>query len=121
MYDHCPTYGFGRHYVSSYHITLFRYEIGDHSRIHSSTHPLIHPYSSYLTLSQICPDFYVSAVYRSFENTVGKREIARNEQFLLFPQCFQPTWRTLKLSSAYFEKFGRVQTVSFGKELREEN
>ena len=23
------------------------------------------------------------------ENTVGKGEIARNEQFLLFPQCFQ--------------------------------
>ena len=26
--------------------------------------------------------------YKSFENTVGKGEIARNEQFLLFPQCF---------------------------------
>ena len=25
-----------------------------------------------------------------FENTVGKGEIARNEQFLLFPQCFLP-------------------------------
>ena len=24
----------------------------------------------------------------TFENTVGKGEIARNEQFLLFPQCF---------------------------------
>ena len=24
----------------------------------------------------------------SFENIVGKEEIARNEQFLLFPQCF---------------------------------
>ena len=23
-----------------------------------------------------------------FENTVGKRKIARNEQFLIFPQCF---------------------------------
>ena len=30
----------------------------------------------------------------SFENTVGKREIAHNEQFLLFPQCFLPIWRT---------------------------
>ena len=28
--------------------------------------------------------------YKSFENTVRKEEIARNEQFLLFPQCFQP-------------------------------
>ena len=26
--------------------------------------------------------------YKSFENTVGKGEIARHEQFLLFPQCF---------------------------------
>ena len=24
----------------------------------------------------------------AFENTVGKEEIADNEQFLLFPQCF---------------------------------
>ena len=32
--------------------------------------------------------------YKSFENTVGKGEIARNEQFLLFPQCFPPIWRT---------------------------
>ena len=28
--------------------------------------------------------------YKSFENTVGKGEIARNEQFLLFLQCFLP-------------------------------
>ena len=26
--------------------------------------------------------------YKSSENTEGKGEIARNEQFLLFPQCF---------------------------------
>ena len=25
----------------------------------------------------------------AFENIVGKGKIARNEQFLLFPQCFQ--------------------------------
>ena len=24
----------------------------------------------------------------AFENSMGKKEIARNEQFLLFPQCF---------------------------------
>ena len=24
----------------------------------------------------------------AFENIMGKEEIARNEQFLLFPQCF---------------------------------
>ena len=26
----------------------------------------------------------------TFENIMGKGEIARNEQFLLFPQCFLP-------------------------------
>ena len=26
----------------------------------------------------------------AFENNVGKEEIAHNEQFLLFPQCFLP-------------------------------
>ena len=30
----------------------------------------------------------------SLENTVGKGEIALNEQFLLFPQCFLSVWRT---------------------------
>ena len=29
-------------------------------------------------------------LYRSFENTVEKQEIARNKQFLLFPPCFLP-------------------------------
>ena len=28
--------------------------------------------------------------YKSIENTAGKGEIARNEQFLIFPQCFYP-------------------------------
>ena len=61
--------------------------------------------------------------YNSFENNVGKGEIARNEQFLLFPQCF---YRFGELS-AIFTKFkivvcklfriGRVQNLSFGKEL----
>ena len=27
--------------------------------------------------------------HTAFENIAGKEEIARNEQFLLFPQCFQ--------------------------------
>ena len=29
---------------------------------------------------------------KPFENTVGKGEIAPNEQFFLFPQCFLPIW-----------------------------
>ena len=32
--------------------------------------------------------------HKSFENTVEKGEIARNEQFLLFPQCFLPISKT---------------------------
>ena len=31
--------------------------------------------------------------YTTFENTAGKGEIAQNEQFLLFPQCFLSVWR----------------------------
>ena len=61
-----------------------------------------------LTLSQTSPGFYVSAA-QSFENTVGKGEIARYEQFLLFPQCFLPIFgifppflSSLKLSSVNF-------------------
>ena len=38
--------------------------------------------------------FYTCLQYKSFENTVGKRKIARNEQFLLFPHCFLPFWMT---------------------------
>ena len=40
--------------------------------------------------------------YESFENTVGKEEIARNEQFLLFPQSLKIlvanflSWKSLK-------------------------
>ena len=42
-----------------------------------------------ITLSQTSPGFYVSVEYKSFENIVGKGEIARNvsshlENFLLF-------------------------------------
>ena len=31
----------------------------------------------------------------AFENIVGKGEIAHNEQFLLFPQCFQLNQKTV--------------------------
>ena len=46
----------------------------------------------------------------SFENTAGKGEIARDEQFLLFPQCFLPVWRTF----FHFHSIRncRLQTVS---------
>ena len=57
-------------------------------------------------LSQTNPGFYVSAV-QDFWKHCGKGEIARNEQFLLFRQCFLPICMdflpfssNLKLSSA---------------------
>ena len=59
-----------------------------------------HVFSSYSTM------FYASAV-KSFENTVGKGEIACSEQLLLFPLMFStclknflPFSANLKLSSA---------------------
>ena len=38
--------------------------------------------------------YFKSMHYKPFENTVGKGEIARYEQFLLCPKCFLPIWRT---------------------------
>ena len=58
-----------------------------------------------LTLSQTRPGF-TCLLHKSFENTEAKGEIAHNEQFLLFPQCFStrlekfvPLSSDLKLSS----------------------
>ena len=50
---------------------------------------------------------------QAFENTVGKGEIARNEQFLLFPQCFLPVW----IAFAIFVKFEIVvcKLFQFGR------
>ena len=76
-----------------------------------------------LTLSQISPGFYVFAV-QVFESIVEKEEIARNEQFLLFPQCFLSFLRTfppyqsnLKLSSANSFSLEESTILSYGKGL----
>ena len=56
---------------------------------------------------------------KQVENTVGKGEIARHEQFLLFPQCFQKT------CTADTEKPGfvweRVEVQLFWPYLYDEN
>ena len=59
---------------------------------------------------------WFSRVCKSFENTVGKGEIARNEQFLLFPQCFLSLWRTF----CHFRhtKNCRLQSLSVWKSLK---
>ena len=53
--------------------------------------------------------------YKSFENTVGKGEIARNEQFLLFPQCFLPIWMDFPPFSS---NFNLLSAFSFWKSLK---
>ena len=58
-----------------------------------------------------------------FENTVGKGEIAHNEQFLLFPHCFLPILITfchfffsnLKLSSANSSSLEESKICRLGK------
>ena len=54
--------------------------------------------------------------YKSFKNTVGKEEIARNEQFLLLSQCFIPFWKTFR----HFHQIKncRLQTLSVWKSLK---
>ena len=53
---------------------------------------------------------------KPFENTVGKGEIARNEQFLLFPQCFLPVW----ITCCYFRRIWNchLQALSVWKSLK---
>ena len=53
--------------------------------------------------------------YKSFENTAGKGEIARNEQFLLFQQYFLLVWGTLCHIHQIFNC--RLQTLSVWKSL----
>ena len=47
---------------------------------------------SYWVLNPLPNNFYLLTPLgnKPFENTVGKGEITRNKQFLLFPQCFLP-------------------------------
>ena len=70
---------------------------------------------SILTLSQASPDFHMYAS-QDFENTAGKGEIALNEQFLLFPQCFLPIWKTF----CHFHKIlnCHMQTLSVWTTLK---
>ena len=60
--------------------------------------------------------FFTGLQDKSFVNTAGKGEIALNEQFLLFPQCFLPIWITL----CYFNQiyYRRLQTLSVWKSLK---
>ena len=70
-----------------------------------------------LDISEICCLSFPSALvstglqYEPLENTVGKGEIARYEQFLLFPQCFVAVsviFIQLKVVVCKLFQFGRV-------------
>ena len=70
---------------------------------------------------------FTSLPYKSFENTVGKGEIAHNEQFLLYPSVFYPS-EELSAIFIKFEivvcklfQFGIVLNLSFGKGLKRLN
>ena len=63
--------------------------------------------------------------YKSFESTAGKGELARNEQFLFFPQCFLPVCITffhfssiLKLLSANSFSLEESRICRLGKDYR---
>ena len=75
------------------------------------------------------PWFFTRLLYKSFENTMGKGEIARNEQFLLFPQCFLPIFpphfenflplkkkKKMKLSSANSLSLEESKICHLGKD-----
>ena len=68
-----------------------------------------------LTFSQAL--VFACLQYKSFENTVGKEEIARNEQFLLFPQYFLSVGRTF-FRFCQISNFCRLQTLSVWKSLK---
>ena len=66
-------------------------------------------------------------MYKSFENTVGKGEIALNEQFLLFPVFFTilenllPFSSNLKFSSASPFSFEESQICRLGRDSTKSN
>ena len=68
---------------------------------------MFHPFLNKPWLLRVC-----STSLFSFENTVRKGEIARNEQFLLFPQCFSSN---LKLSSANSSNSEETKICRFGQ------
>ena len=61
--------------------------------------------------------------YKSYENTMGKGEVACNKQFLLFPvfsthlENFLPFFIEFEIVVWKLFKFGRVYNLLFGKGL----
>ena len=68
-------------------------------------HKVTHNEASYFTKMDFCGSIIINPLPNKplvshvcstnlLKTLWGKREIARNEQFLLFPQCFLPFWET---------------------------
>ena len=53
----------------------------------------------------VCTPVFICLQFKSFEDTLGKGEIASSEQFLLFRQCFLPVCRI-------FYHFHQIQNCS---------
>ena len=83
----------------------------------SVTHLKLYQTVPYFNLFPNKPLFlHVCGTGLFIENTVAKGEIARNEQFLRFPQCYLTFWRTL----CYFHQIQNchLQTLSVLKNLK---
>ena len=70
-----------------------------------------------LTLSQTSPCFYLSAGH-FFLKHGGEREIAHDEQFLLYPQCFLPFSRTFCNFSSNLKMLSANSFISVWKNLK---
>ena len=57
-------------------------------------------------------------LYSFFENSVGKREIAHNEQFLVFPQCFLPSQNYPFSSNSKLSSANSLNLEEFGKGMK---
>ena len=98
-------------------MTRVESNVGKRGNIFSSSHTVfksLFPCGGYSFPKQAF--FFLSCLqYKPSENTVGKGEIARYEQFLLFPQYFLLFWRTFR----HFHQIlnCRLQTLSVWKTL----
>ena len=71
------------------------------NRLSTNIFPKLTSTCNWLALSSALPrvinpnkPWFLRVCGTSVLKTLEKREIARNEQFLLFPQCFLPDWIT---------------------------
>ena len=57
----------------------------------------VNPFPNKPWFLRVCKTSLLKKTKQKKKKTVGKGEISRNEQFLLFPQCLLSFWRTLCL------------------------